>query len=1216
MAAISNKPRLLLKLASAKSARPARAELKMGSATLGMSLEPLFETRPGTAIGAAADKHRWWVADISMESMGAAAPPVNVWDLCHRVVTSSTRIMGSRVEFAEPDIEQFWPVEENSPDGLGFAAGGDPDRDPDPQDSRYNKFTIDDAFRNDKHSGLDSARAAIGNIPDEERVRIAHFDTGYDEDHATLPHHIDTHLERNFVDPGFPNDARDRTRGLLTNLGHGTGTLGILAGKSWGTSGVAGRDLGGAPFARVVPIRVANSVVLFKTSAIAKAFDYVVNLSADPATRVDVVTMSMGGLASRAWAEAVNRAYDAGIFIVTAAGNNKNNLPTRYIVYPARFNRVIAACGVQARISPNRLDPYADLGWRRMAGNYGPDSKVEEAMAGFTPNIPWPRIHSGDKVDFNGGGTSSATPQIAAAAAIWIQKNRSRLAAYQHGWQRVEAIRHALFSSAGSWSGHETTVRKYFGRGLLRANDALSVSPPAARYLKKAGRDNTRFALARLMGGLSIAGARQSGIKDMMGLEILQLAQSSESFADALDDIGAIKGKSRQSAQLKATVMAQRGISGALRAWALGDTSERSVAPVQPPKNSGYYEKLRIDAAKNPPVAIPAFRRLRVFSSDPSAAVDTGLRRYAESTVKLPWRDVAPGPVDEYLEIVDIDPDSRTAYAPIDLNASHVLASDGLSPSESDPRFHQQMVYAVASKTIRHFEEALGRPALWSTRQVRLGGKFHDQFVRRLRIYPHALRESNAYYSPDKKALLFGYFMEAANLENGIAPGSTVFTCLSYDIVAHETAHALLDGLHRRYSEITSGDARAFHEAFADLVALFQHFTHKNILAASIAKSGSDWEKFGPEITELATQFGRAIGYRGALRSAIGLNADNKKDTIQSVGDESHDKGAVLVAAMFDAYTNIYHRRSADLIRIASQGTGILADGALHPDLVNRLAREAAKAASHMLRMTIRALDYCPPVAITLGDYLRALITSDIDLYPDDDYGYRTALVSAFRDRGIHPAGVSSITADSLAWDRPEIDGTLASELAKIFQNIDANIEFRNWKLTTERKTAHRISEAAAEYLAGQLRKVLESRPYGEEEAGRLGFTLKTKSDGRVLGKRRKIENFEIHSVRPARRIDVTRQERLDLVVEITQRLEVPGAGGSYRGGATWIVDADTGLLRYIVHKRITNTPRIESEHQFRMAQRANPVNNYYRNTSTPSEPFAMVHRSNGGEAL
>ena len=65
----------------------------------------------------------------------------------------------------------------------------------------------------------------------------------------------------------------------------------------------------------------------------------------------------------------------------------------------------------------------------------------------------------------------------------------------------------------------------------------------------------------------------------------------------------------------------------------------------------------------------------------------------------------------------------------------------------------------------------------------------------------------------------------------------------------------------------------------------------------------------------------------------------------------------------------------ADLRRIATGGTGILPPGDIHPDLVDRLADEAAKSASHVLRMCIRALDYCPPVDLTFGEYLRALIT-------------------------------------------------------------------------------------------------------------------------------------------------------------------------------------------------------------------------------------------------
>src|SRR5207248_6196906 len=139
-----------------------------------------------------------------------------------------------------------------------------------------------------------------------------------------------------------------------------------------------------------------------------------------------------------------------------------------------------------------------------------------------------------------------------------------------------------------------------------------------------------------------------------------------------------------------------------------------------------------------------------------------------------------------YLEVIDIDPVSGQFYDPVDLNDPFLLAQDGLAPSEGDPRFHQQMVFAVAMKTIRAFERALGRVILWSPRPLATS----YEAVERLRIYPHALREPNAYYSPEKKALLFGYFRSAA-LDAG---ANWVFTALSHDVVAHETTHAILDG--------------------------------------------------------------------------------------------------------------------------------------------------------------------------------------------------------------------------------------------------------------------------------------------------------------------------------------------------------------------------------------------------------------------------------------
>ena len=69
-------------------------------------------------------------------------------------------------------------------------------------------------------------------------------------------------------------------------------------------------------------------------------------------------------------------------------------------------------------------------------------------------------------------------------------------------------------------------------------------------------------------------------------------------------------------------------------------------------------------------------------------------------------------------------------------------------------------------------------------------------------------------------------------------PGQTVFTCLSHDIIAHETTHAIIDGIRSYFTEPTNIDVPAFHEAFADLAALFRHFSHKEALLDTLQKTG------------------------------------------------------------------------------------------------------------------------------------------------------------------------------------------------------------------------------------------------------------------------------------------------------------------------------------------------------------------------------------------
>src|SRR5262245_51854848 len=158
-------------------------------------------------------------------------------------------------------------------------------------------------------------------------------------------------------------------------------------------------------------------------------------------------------------------------------------------------------------------------------------------------------------------------------------------------------------------------------------------------------------------------------------------------------------------------------------------------------------------AAEAPAAAAPPFRRLRAYAFDPSLDTQLETAVFNRVTLQVPWEDdLQPGPAGEYLEVVDHDPAGGCFYEPVDLNHPHLLARDGLAPSEGNPQFHQQMAYAVAMTTIRHFERALGRRALWAPRRYDETESGDEEFVQRLRVYPHALREANAYYGPQKKA--------------------------------------------------------------------------------------------------------------------------------------------------------------------------------------------------------------------------------------------------------------------------------------------------------------------------------------------------------------------------------------------------------------------------------------------------------------------------------
>jgi hypothetical protein len=607
-------------------------------------------------------------------------------------------------------------------------------------------------------------------------------------------------------------------------------------------------------------------------------------------------------------------------------------------------------------------------------------------------------------------------------------------------------------------------------------------------------------------------------------------------------------------------------------------------------------EELLLERADSGRDSLPAERPLRVFAFDPSLSVELDTAQINEVAVAIPWeRDrrgrelLAAGPVGEYVEVVDHDPASGCFYEPVDLTDPLILVQDGLTPSESNPQFHQQMVYAVTMRTIRNFERALGRLALWSPRHEHVRGHWVDEYVQRLRIHPHALREANAYYSPVKKALLFGYF-PAATDEGSSAPAATVFTCLSHDIVAHEATHALLDGIHRRFNEPSNPDVLAFHEAFADIVALFQHFSLPDVLRHQIAETRGDLASQN-RLGELAQQFGQAIGKRGALRSAIGAEPD---PTAYARLKEPHDRGSLLVAAVFDAFLTIYKARIADLLRIASEGTGVLPEGQLHPDLVNRLAEEAAESAQHVLEMCIRALDYCPPVDITFGDYLRALVTADFEFNPVDEQHHRIAFAEAFRRWGLVPENVRTLSVDGLLWRPTAAAPDENKDVILAFVKRWAG-DIGSWNLTRSRRELYELME---------------------RKRAALHRYLKPKIDQAVLNGIDPRIDFEVHSIRPSLRTEWNGWSRLQWVIELTQReaqwydgqARRNGATADYyfRGGCTLIVDAETGEVRYSIKKRL-DTERRERQRSFVLGDEGFAAT-YFRKERS-EEQFAALHR-------
>ena len=463
-------------------------------------------------------------------------------------------------------------------------------------------------------------------------------------------------------------------------------------------------------------------------------------------------------------------------------------------------------------------------------------------------------------------------------------------------------------------------------------------------------------------------------------------------------------------------------------------------------------------------------RRITILALDPSVR-DRG--KMLRTQIEIPNEVLDAGPCGHRIHVIDYDSTSDVLHPPIPIPAG-VNRDDGLpdDPFENvtddkallnSPAFHAWMTYGVIMKTLSRFEFALGR---------RIGWSFDGH---QIQVSPHAFADANAFYSDRAQGLFFGYFPSLDGKRK-------ILSCLSLEAIAHETTHALLDGLRERYMDPSSPQQAGFHEGFADIVALLSVFSAEsvvgkmvdlglpNISSTTIRRSDLTVEKLrSSALLGLAQEMGSEIsGIHGqALRRSVTLPP--QKDYLTSgYCDESHACGEVLVAAVINAYLAVWIKR------LKAIGDESKLDR-------KRAAEEGAEIADRLLTACIRAIDYCPPTDLQFADFVSAVLTADWELNPKDEkFDIRSSLLQWFREYGINPRSKGTEGRQEGSWDPPPRPAAFKYDRTH-FDSMKAD-ENELFRFLWENRAPFKLNDQA-------FTRVLSVRPC--VRLGRDGFVLR-----------------------------------------------------------------------------------------------------------------------------
>jgi hypothetical protein len=471
-------------------------------------------------------------------------------------------------------------------------------------------------------------------------------------------------------------------------------------------------------------------------------------------------------------------------------------------------------------------------------------------------------------------------------------------------------------------------------------------------------------------------------------------------------------------------------------------------------------------------------RNLRVYAFDPMRD------RFGDPLLlSVPFEHLEPGPRGRLLEVVDLDAPTDVVAPPVDLNDPEILISGGLTPSETDRRFHAQMVYGVAMRTVELCERGLGRTIVWSSET-------------RLRLVPHAFIKRGADFDPNLHAVFFGYF-PASQAPGPNLAGQTIYACASFDSVAHAMAHAVFETIIPA-KRCTSPDATAVVESVADLVALFVRASEPQVLTTSVRVHGP-YIKHLASLFEVTPQIAAGAGTSTTTRTyPIPVDVGRFRNT----GESPRHRSEILTSIVCQATLRAYQTNISDLVGLA-EPSGRPETGWVHPDLVARLANLASTLARDVLSVVVGSLDLLPPSEPRFVDVIRAIVTVDRARFGTQHRNFRAALIEEALAWGVLE-GLDSLDESSVAWPEPSsLAGVIVPHAADLMMAAARELELRRLLMSSP-PDQHRLDELKAMLNDNRLYTKQTVRPaiqkWAEANHRTLGFSKGTLQMGATTG--------------------------------------------------------------------------------------------------------------------